>query len=661
MKTHFFIILFAILFVSCERSVSTQETSEFLSTPFVHPGMAQNQEDLDYMKQQVLAGEEPWKTAFENLKAKASLEFQPEPFTHISVGPYGANSIGGSEFSQSAAMAYNHAIMWYITGNQAHADKAIEIINAWSYRLWDFDANNAKLNVGLSGPEFLNAAEILKYTDSGWEKKDEEQFTRMVMTVFYPTIRDFFTEANGNWDASIINTLLAIGVWMDNHDIFNTAIERYYRGIGNSGITKYIYPTGQCQEATRDWDHVQLGLGEFAKAAQTAWTQGLDLYSVADHRLALGYEYMSKFLLGGEVPFWGVISYRDTAVIKDVYESIYAHYQSRNTEMPYTHNRIHKYARPRASISLLTGIKAPRENSESPITIAVSPLAASPDITGALAHPTATAPANAIVIRPGQSIQQAIDANAGTNKWIVLTKGVHTLSEPIKMKSGIVLAGQGRSTILHLSPTSSTMTIINATNDLHDVTIRDLLIEGASNTVANLDPNHDRRNRSYMNAPSRGGILFSADERGQMKNIHLENVTVQNCTKNGVSIRGASNVKVIACDFSDNGGNVVPGAGFHHNLHLVHVDDVVIKNGRFDTSPWGSGIDMFFVNNVIVSNNEMARNRLSGIRLVESKDISITENLVEGNDKHGLHLETLMDGSKNVNVTKNLLQNNGID
>jgi len=27
-----------------------------------------------------------------------------------------------------------------------------------------------------------------------------------------------------------------------------------------------------------NWDHVQLGIGEFAKAAQVAWTQGLDLY-----------------------------------------------------------------------------------------------------------------------------------------------------------------------------------------------------------------------------------------------------------------------------------------------------------------------------------------------------------------------------------------------
>jgi len=45
-------------------------------------------------------------------------------------------------------MAYNHALMWYITGTKAYANKAIEILNAWSPVLWDFDDNNAKLNVG---------------------------------------------------------------------------------------------------------------------------------------------------------------------------------------------------------------------------------------------------------------------------------------------------------------------------------------------------------------------------------------------------------------------------------------------------------------------------------------------------------------------------------
>lgn len=178
----------------------------------------------------VQKGVQPWKTAFDNLKEHTSLAFTPEPFVEISVGPYGANSIGGREFSESAEAAYNHALMWYITRNKTYARKSIEILNAWSYVLRGFDANNAKLNVGLFGYYYLNAAEILKYTDAGWTAKDIEQFTQMVLTVLYPTIKDFFTEANGNWDASIISTMMCIGIFTDNHEIFNRAVERFHRG-----------------------------------------------------------------------------------------------------------------------------------------------------------------------------------------------------------------------------------------------------------------------------------------------------------------------------------------------------------------------------------------------------------------------------------------------
>ncbi|MDR1369193.1 MAG: right-handed parallel beta-helix repeat-containing protein, partial [Dysgonamonadaceae bacterium] len=283
-----------------------------------------------------------------------------------------------------------------------------------------------------------------------------------------------------------------------------------------------------------------------------------------------------------------------------------------------------------------------------------------PSQTGALTAPAAAAPTGSVVtVHPGESIQDAIDKNKNTNNPVILTKGIHTIKEPLKIQSGITLAGEGKETILFLSPGSRETTIINASSDLHDVTIRDLLIEGAIKTVENEDPNHDRRTRSYMSAPSREGILFAADKANQMKNIRFENLTVQNCTKNGVAIKGASGIKIINCDFSDNGSSVVPGAGLHHNLLLLHVSDCEIRNSRFDTSPWGSGIDLSFGKNVIITGNEAARNTLSGIRCTESENVHITGNLIEGNNRDGISLDTLLDGSKGIETDNNLLQLNG--
>jgi parallel beta-helix repeat protein len=630
----------------------------YLSTPFIHPGMAQNRLDLEFMKQKVLAGEQPWKNAFDNLQKITSLNFIPQPFTHISVGPYGANSSGGKEFSESASAAYNNALMWYITGNKAYAKKAIEILNVWSPVIWDFDDNNAKLNVGLAGHYFLNAAEILKNSDSGWQKEDIENFKRMVLTVFYPTIKDFFTEANGNWDASIINTMLCIGVFTDNHEIFNKAVERFYRGPGNSGITKYIYPNGQIQETTRDWGHVQLGIGEFAKAAQVAWTQGLDFYCVADNRLALGYEYTAKFMLGDNVPVFGVISTRERDTFRDIYESIFQHYHYiKGIEMPFTARLIER-TRPTSSEVLLTSLRAPGAIASKITSVALLPSKIASQ-AGVLDEPTAQPPEGSTIVMPGESIQNALKANAGTDKWVILAKGIHTLGAPLQIPSGTTLAGQGKESVLFLSPELNTVTIRNSDINMHDVTIRDLLIEGAIKTATSSDPNNDRRIRSYMSAPSREGIVFSANKENQMHNIRFEHITVQNCTKNGVSVRGAVHVVVNNCDFSDNGSNVVPGAGFHHNLHLTHIKICEIRNSRFDTSPWGNGIDLSFSHDAVIADNEVARNNRSGIRCTESENIQVTGNLVEGNDEDGILFDSLMDGSRKIVVSKNFSRNNG--
>jgi len=632
-----------------------------LSKSFVHPGMAQTGEDMEYMKEMIAKGIEPWKTAFENLKKETNPDFKVQAVSYVSVGPYGANSIGGKEFSESSSAAYNNALMWYITKNKIYADKAIEILNAWSYKLKSFDGNNAKLNVGLFGYYYMNAAEILKYTGSGWNEKDQEQFQRMALTVFYPSIEDFFTEANGNWDASIISTMLCIGVFTNNREIFNRALERYYHGECNSGIIKYIYPGGQCQEAMRDWGHVQLGIGEYGKAAQTAYNQGVDLYSVAEDRLAQGYEKTAQMLLEKNIDIYGVLSKRAAEKFSDMYEAIYDHYKNvKGIDLPYSGKAIFLHTRPKSSIGFLTGVRKPAENSSGKLKPLIIPEYLLPTQTGALDEPAVKISADSVVmVNPGDSIQDAIDKNRGNGKKIVLSKGVHTLRAPLKLYSGTFLSGMGKETILILSPEMRTETIINGERNMHDVVIRDLLIEGATSFKLNEDPNSDRRGRSYMYTASREGIVFRSEMGDAVKNILFENVTVQNFTKNGVLIDGGSNIKISRCDFSDNGSSVVPGAGYHHNLKLSYVADCEILRSRFDTSPWGNGIYISFGKNVILSGNETARNKLSGIYCAESENITISGNRTEGNDKSGICIDTLMDSCKSVMLQDNFSQGNG--
>ena len=224
--------------------------------------MLNTREQLDAIKQRVGSGQEPWAAAWDSLRSgrEASLDFTPEPFAHVVRGPYGKPSIGDRQLSSSSRAAYSQALQWAITGDQAHADKAIEILNAWSSVLWTFQDNDAKLLAAWTGDDFCNAAEILRYTSAGWQEADIEQFERMLRNVYYPLLVDFFPEANGNWDGAIINTMLCMAIFLDDRAMFDRAVNQYVRGPVNGGITKYIFPSGQCQETTRDQAHTQYHL-----------------------------------------------------------------------------------------------------------------------------------------------------------------------------------------------------------------------------------------------------------------------------------------------------------------------------------------------------------------------------------------------------------------
>jgi parallel beta-helix repeat protein len=620
---------------------------------FVHPGIAQRAQDLDQMKKLVLSGAQPYKAAFDRLKSAVDTPFEVKAHTHVLRGPYGRPNIGGDDLSKSANMAYNYALAWYITNDRSYANKAIAILNAWSPVLWHFDYNDAKLLAAWTGHMLCNAAEILRYTNSGWQQKDITSFSNMLMTAYYPLIRYYYPQANGNWDGAIIHSILAIAVFTDNRNMFNNAVDHYLHAPFNGSLFKYIYPSGQCQETMRDQGHVQLGLGEFAGAAQLAYTQGTDLYSPGNNRLALGYEFTAGFLMG-EKPFsYGLISERAKA-LRDDYESVYRHYASMGVEIPFT-KRAADSVRPRASRSVLIAVRAGNTSNVKRSTLKTSSIGY---IAGAGAGNISKAPENALVIQPGESIQGAIDAAAGTGKPVFLKAGIHAFPATLKMKSNVTLAGEGLKTILFLDPASGNReAIINAENDMHDVTLRDLVIEIAPRTDPGTDPNS---NRSYRGGYNRGGIIFRALQDGQMKNITLQQVTVLNATYNGVFISGAENVMVNRCDFSENGGSVVPGPALQHNLLLTHCINVTVKDSRLDTSPYGSGIALDHCSNVLVNKCEIARNGYYGVLLSESKNVNIEGNLVEANDRTGIMAEFFSKGSENVRIADNIIQyNNG--
>jgi parallel beta-helix repeat protein len=270
-----------------------------------------------------------------------------------------------------------------------------------------------------------------------------------------------------------------------------------------------------------------------------------------------------------------------------------------------------------------------------------------------------TSPAiNAIRVSPNQSIQEALDKVAGKNGWVIATAGLHKLPGTLKIPSGVTLSGEGLATVLFLDPKSGMRdAIVNATDNMQDVTICDLVVEGASDPDPGSDPNS---RRSYKSNVNRGGIMFLGQHEGQMKNITLRNVTVRNCTYNGVFISGASNLNILCCDFNENGASVVPGPKLQHNLLLTHCSGITIKDSTMDPSPQGCGIALTNCSFATLRNCELARNGFFGLLVTESKNIILSGSLIEANDRSGVMIQYLYHGSENITVSNNLIHyNNG--
>ena len=626
--------------------------------PIVHPGILQTRADLEFLKAKVKAQEEPWKSAWDRLQAEpnSSLDFKPKPYAHIIRGAYGARQKGGAELSASANAANSHVLQWFVTGNEAYARKAIEIFDAWSGTLVDFYENDAMLLAGWTGGEFANAAEILRSTFPAWRDESLAQFKRMLLTVYVPLLRMFYPEANGNWDAAIMFTLLSIGVFCDDHKLMDEVYQHYRFGPVNSGITRYIYPSGQCEETCRDQGHVQLGLGYLARTSIIAWNQGVDLFGEADNRIALGYEYTASLLLGEKVQAYGKIV--DTrSRFSNIYEGILQHYRYiKHIDLPYTEKAaLRARDDSRGVLTFFRGGPSPITSRPAP---APSKIAAT---AGAQPAPAVQVSADAAAVAPGESIQAALDKLRALGGGAVkLASGLHTLPSTLRVPSGITIAGTGIDCELFLDPakTQSEAAIVNAEPDLHDVVLRDFVIEGASTPQASSDPNSEVQRRRTLHGPIRAGVVFLAESNAKQCNLRLEHLTVRNCVFSGVSICGVDGLDIVNCDFSGNGGAVPPGPGKNHNLNLIHVSRVNVTGSRLCDSMFGNGVALSFGHDIAIRDCEIARNALDGIRIAESRKLVVEAILAEGNGGSDVAEQTWMEPNREVVLRNNILRNN---
>lgn len=288
-------------------------TAATAASAFAHPGLLHTGPDLARMAAEVKAGAAPYTAGFAKLTANrhAQSGWTPNPQTTVYRGAGSPQNY--AILYNDIHAAYQNALRHHVTGEDAYADTAVTILNAWSAKLTSLAGSADRfLAAGLYGYQFANAAELVRdHPDF-----DLARFQELLTKVFAPLSDDFLVRHNGavvtnywtNWDLTAMACVLATGIFCDDRAQVARAIDYFKHGDGLGALRNAIpvvYDDGLAEwlEAGRDQGHALLGVGLMGTFCEMAWNQGYDLYGHDDSRFLKGAQYVAKWSLGGQVPY----------------------------------------------------------------------------------------------------------------------------------------------------------------------------------------------------------------------------------------------------------------------------------------------------------------------------------------------------------------------
>ncbi|MDX2850832.1 alginate lyase family protein [Actinacidiphila glaucinigra] len=304
--------------------------AEAAPAAFSHPGVLVSRAQLDFVRGKVQAGAQPWKGAYDQMMASkyASQSRTPKPRAVVECGSYSNPNYGCTDEREDAIAAYTNALAWYVTRDAKYAQKAIQLMDAWSATITDHTNSNAPLQTGWAGSVWPRAAEIIRYTYTGWPNVN--RFATMLRDVYLPEVING-SKSNGNWELSMMEAAVGISVFLDDRTSYDKAVTRYLnrvaayvyldtdgalpRTVPGSGLDtrdeivgywqgQSTFVTGLTQETCRDFTHTGYGISSISHVAETSRIQGEDLYPQVGERLRQALGFQSKYQRGEAVPSW---------------------------------------------------------------------------------------------------------------------------------------------------------------------------------------------------------------------------------------------------------------------------------------------------------------------------------------------------------------------
>jgi hypothetical protein len=323
---------------------------------FRHPGTLNDLAELERIRAHIEAGEEPWKSNFSKLEASsfARADYQAHPAAIVSKG------VTESAEMNDAVAAYANALLWIFTGEEWRAQKSAELIDAWSGRLRSFVGLNWYLDPAWTAVPLVEAAEILRSTYPKWQ--NAPRLAKLFNDVYLPILHGrmafgnremavcnalvaigvfnddpaAFYEGIDHWVAYVPSyfyvaedgpearkpdywlsspsdeELLKLdgrrtpATWISWIDLAHGVEDR---GDDRTVLTHWsvveqwrdpgtFIPGYSPETGGRDMGHTENAFLSAVNVAEIAWHQGIDLYSMAAHRLTVFMEMTAGLRLG---------------------------------------------------------------------------------------------------------------------------------------------------------------------------------------------------------------------------------------------------------------------------------------------------------------------------------------------------------------------------
>lgn len=345
---------------------------------FTHPGVGVTKSVLENMREQVIAGQEPWasyyaamtKSSYASRTVTSNLASAADPSKPKNVA---VNSKGA--FVTDGLSAYTQALMYYITGDEVYRANAMAIIRIWEqmdpaqYTYF----TDSHIHMGVPLNRMVTAAEILRYTVArngalSWTEADTAKFTSNLIV---PMTETFLHGNNYFMNQHLYPLLGAMSgyIFTDNMDRYKEGVEWFTVNKtavdqGQNGAIRQLFRlvtedavTGEQLETPRV-QHVEMGrdqahgagdltnveiLGRLLDAQGTKVDPADGTLSTADNavtayaflgnRILKAADYFAQYMLGYDTPWTPVVARYDAEGNPVIYKVLSGAYRGGSAAM----------------------------------------------------------------------------------------------------------------------------------------------------------------------------------------------------------------------------------------------------------------------------------------------------------------------------------------